>query len=316
LRCAVGETSGVEITLKSTNGEKKIGILDNGLGTGRVRTVTSKDTAVVGVVLVHGTLTHGSDENRKVELVNELVDFLNNTVADSTRVDEDDGALSSVHGLEDLLDNEVLVSGIVLGLREVDRGIEAGTLNLLLDHIGGDHNVNGTRAEPARAEGSIDLLSNLGGLVELGNVARDLRAHVGKDIEVTVAKSVVKKHLVALRDGRGASNNVDHGNMLRVRSSNTVDGRELTNTEGGDESSHLGNTGVSIGSVGSVELVNAANPLEVTLRKIVESDKVVVAGNTVNRSNADLVESLEEVLSHINGLLEAAVAHDCGLFGR
>lgn len=66
----------------------------------------------------------------------------------------------------------------------------------------------------------------------------------------------------------------------------------------------------------SVELVNAANPLEVTLRKIVESDEVVVAGNTVNRSNADLVESLEEVLSHINGLLEAAVAHDCGLFGR
>lgn len=254
LRCAVGETGGVEITLESTNGEKEIGILDNGLGTGRVRTVTSKDTTVVGVVLVHSTLTHGSDENRKVELVNELVNFLNNTVADSTRVDEDDGALSSVHGLEDLLDNEVLVSGIVLGLREVDRGVETGTLNLLLDHIGRDHDVNGTRAEPARAKSSIDLLSNLGGLVELGNVARDLRAHVGKDIEVTVAKSVVKKHLVALRDGRGASNNVDDGNVLRVRSGNTVDGRKLTNTEGGDESSHLGNTGVSIGSVGCKSL--------------------------------------------------------------
>lgn len=66
----------------------------------------------------------------------------------------------------------------------------------------------------------------------------------------------------------------------------------------------------------SVELVNAANPLEVALRKIVEGDEVVVTGNTVNRSNADLVESLEEVLSHINGLLEAAAAHDCGLFGR
>jgi hypothetical protein len=315
LRCAVGETSGVEITLESTNGEKKIGILDNGLGTGRVRTVTSKDTAVVGMVLVHGTLTHGSDENRKVEFVNELVNFLNNTVADSTRVDEDDGALSSVHGLEDLLDNEVLVSGIVLGLRQVDRGIEAGTLNLLLDHIGRDHDVDRTRAEPAGAESSIDLLGNLRGLIEFGDVARDLRTHVGKDVKVTVAESVVKKHLVTLRDGRGASNNVDNRNMLRVRSSNTIDGRELTNAEGGDESSHLGDAGVTIGSVGSIELINTADPLEVALRKIVESDEVVIAWNAVNRSNADLVESLEEVLSHVNRLLEAAVAHDCELIG-
>lgn len=43
---------------------------------------------------------------------------------------------------------------------------------------------------------------------------------------------------------------MDNGDVLRVRSSNTVDGRELSNTEGGDESSHLGNTGVAIGSIG------------------------------------------------------------------
>jgi hypothetical protein len=65
----------------------------------------------------------------------------------------------------------------------------------------------------------------------------------------------------------------------------------------------------------SIELINTADPLEVALRKIVEGDEVVIAWNTVNRSNADLVESLEEVLSHVNGLLEAAVAHDCGLVG-
>jgi hypothetical protein len=339
LRCAVGETSGVEITLQSTNGEKEIRVLDNGLGTSRVRAVTSKDTTIVGVVLVHCALAHGGDKDREVELVNKLVNFFDNTVADSARVDEDDRALGGVHGLEDLVNNKVLVARVVLGLRKVNGGVETGTLNLLLDHIGRDHDVDGTRAEPAGAESSVDLLGNLRGLVELGDVAGDLRAHVGKDVEVTVAESVVKKHLVTLRDGRGASNNVDDRNVLRVRSSNTVDGRELANTECGDESSHFGNTSVAIGSVGcklllvngvmmklfrwsgvmmkltSIELVNTADPLEVALRKIVEGDEVVITGNTVNRSNADLVESLEEVLSHVNGLLKAAVAHGCGLIG-
>jgi 2-oxo-4-hydroxy-4-carboxy--5-ureidoimidazoline (OHCU) decarboxylase len=66
----------------------------------------------------------------------------------------------------------------------------------------------------------------------------------------------------------------------------------------------------------SVKLVNTADPLEVALRKIVEGDEVVVTGNTVNRSNTDFVETLEEVFSHVNWLLEVGVAHDCGLIGR
>lgn len=281
-----------------------------------MRAVTSEDTTIVGVVLVHSTLTHGGNKDGKVELVNELVNLLDNTVTDSTRVDKDDRALSGVHSLEDLINDEVLVTGVVLRLRQVDGGVKPSTLNLLLDHIGRDHDVDGTRAEPASAESSIDLLGNLGGLVELGDVARDLSAHVGKDIKVTVSESVVKKHLVTLRDGRRASNNVDDGDVLGVRASNTVDGRELTNTEGGDESSHLGDTGISISSVGSVKLVNTADPLEVALRKIVEGDEVVVTGNTVNRSNTDFVETLEEVFSHVNWLLEVGVAHDCGLIGK
>jgi len=281
-----------------------------------MRTVTSEDTTIVGVVLVHSTLTHGGDKDGKVELVDELVNLLDNTVADSTRVDKNDRALSSVHSLEDLFNDKVLVSGVVLRLRQVDRGVKSSTLNLLLDHVGRDHDVDGTRAEPASAESSIDLLGNLGGLVEFGDVARDLSAHVGKDIKVTVSESVVKKHLVTLRDGRRASNNVDDGDVLGVRASNTIDGRELTNTEGGDESSHLGDTGISISSVGSVKLVNATDPLEVALRKIVEGDEVVVAGNTVNRSDADFVETSEEVFSHVDWLLEVRVAHDCGLTGK
>lgn len=281
-----------------------------------MRAVASEDTTIVWVVLVHSTFTHGGNKDGKVELVNELVNLLDNTMADSTRIDKDDRALSSVHSLEDLINDEVLVTGVVLRLRQVDGGVKSSTLNLLLDHIGRDHDVDGARAEPASAESSIDLLGNLGGLVELGDVARDLSAHVGKDIKVTVSESVVKKHLVTLRDGRRASNNVDDGDVLGVRASNAVDGRELTNTEGGDESSHLGDTCISISSVGSVKLVNTADPLEVALRKIVEGDEVVVAGNTVNRSNTDFVETLEEVFSHVNWLLEVGGAHDCGLTGK
>lgn len=192
MRCAVGETSGIEVTLQGTNGEKEIRFLDNGLGTRRMRAVTGKDTAIVGVVLVYCTLTHGGNKYREVELVNKLVNLFDNTVADGAGVDQDHRALGGVHGLEDLVNNKVLVARVVLWLRQVNRGVEASALNLFLDHVGRNHDVDRTRAEPAGAESSVDLFGNLRRLVELGDVARDLRAHVGKDVKVTVAESVVK----------------------------------------------------------------------------------------------------------------------------
>jgi hypothetical protein len=159
----------------------------------------------------------------------------------------------------------------------------------------------------------VDLAGDLGGVVEFGDLARNLGAHVGEDVEVAIAKSVVKEHTVALGDGRGAANNVDNGNMFRVGTGQAIDGGKLAHTKSGDEGRDLGDSGITIGGVSSIELVDAANPLEAAVREIVEGNEVVVAWNAVDGAHTDFVESLEEVLASIDRLLESLnsfVGHD------
>jgi hypothetical protein len=82
----------------------------------------------------------------------------------------------------------------------------------------------------------VNLGGDLGGFVEFGYIARDLGAHVGKDIEVAIAEGMVEQHTIALRDGRGAADDVYDWDMLGKGTCNSIDGGELTNSEGGDES--------------------------------------------------------------------------------
>jgi hypothetical protein len=247
---SVGETGSVEVTLESANGDEQIRLLDDLLDSGRMRSLTSKDTTIVGVVFVHSALAHGGDKDGELELVDELMHLLDDTMTDGTSINQDDRSGSSVHGLEDLLDDKVLALGVVLRLCHVDGGLKASTLDLFLNHIGGEHDVDGAGLEPASAESVINLLSNLGRLVELGHVAGDLGAHVGEDVEVAIAESVVEKHLIALGDGGRAANDVDDGDVLGEGTGEAIDGRKLTDTKGGDESSNLGDSGVAIGSIG------------------------------------------------------------------
>jgi hypothetical protein len=54
----------------------------------------------------------------------------------------------------------------------------------------------------------------------------------------------------------------------------------------------------------SIEFVHAANPSETTCRQIVQSDKVVVTGKTMDRANANFMESSKEILGNVHRLLE------------
>jgi hypothetical protein len=54
-----------------------------------------------------------------------------------------------------------------------------------------------------------------------------------------------------------------------------------------------------------IELVHAADPAEAGFGKVVQSHQVEVAWKAVNRPDADLMESPEEILGNIDGLLEA-----------
>jgi len=89
---------------------------------------------------------------------------------------------------------------------------------------------------------------------------------------------------------------VNDRDIFRVCACNRVDCRELTDTESSDEGRDTLYTGIAVCCVTCVELVAVADPLEAVFGDVVESNKVVVAGNTVNRLDADLLETSEEVL--------------------
>lgn len=132
---------------------------------------TSINTSVVGMVLVDGTLAHWGHEHGEVGLVDELVNFLDDAMSDSTGINKNDGMLGSGKVFEDLGDDEVFGFGVIFGFRHVNGGREAGTFDLGLDHIGGEHDVDGLGTEPAGLQGVIDLVCDLGGVVELGHLA-------------------------------------------------------------------------------------------------------------------------------------------------
>lgn len=214
-----------------------------------MRAVTGVNTAIVAVGLIHGALAHGSDKDWEVGLVNELMNLIHNTMSNSTSIDKKDRLLSSIDSLEHFLNDKVLLLEVIVRLRHVNGGVESGALNLGLDHIGREHDVDGPREQPARSQGMVNLLSNLGGVVELGDLARDLGAHVGKDVEVAIAEGVVQQEVVALGDGGGAADNVHDGDVLGVGAGDAIDGRELADAKGGDEGGELAHSGITIGSV-------------------------------------------------------------------
>lgn len=60
-----------------------------------------------------------------------------------------------------------------------------------------------------------------------------------------------------------------------------------------------------------VELVDASHPLDTGFREIVQRHEVEVAGEPVEGANPDLVEPREEILGHVDGLLQALGSDVC-----
>ena len=351
LRGAVREAAGVEVRLyavsqthchrrksadnpylESSDGKDQVRRLHHILCLARIRPLAGVETAIVAVLFIDGALAHGCDERGQVGLFDEIMDLLEDAVADSAGIHEDYRPLGLAQTPDHDIDDVVLLFRVVAWLRKVNRLLQPSPLDLGLDAIGRQHDVDGARPDPTLTQSIVDLVGNLGRIVELGDVAGDLRAHVGEDVEVAVAEGVVQEHAVPLGDGGGAADDMDDGNVLGEGTGDAIDGGELADAEGGDEGGDALDAGVTVGGISwigvragwskevwdtyvgsltSVELIDAADPGQVTRREIVECDEVVVARDAMNGTDTELVQAGEEILGHVDGLLEALHAELC-----
>lgn len=93
---------------------------------------------------------------------------------------------------------------------------------------------------------------------------------------------MVEESTILLRDGGWVANNVYNWHVLRVSTSNCIDGRELSHTECRYESRNAFYSGVAISGISSIQLIAVADPFQADLWNVVESDKVVVARDAVD----------------------------------
>lgn len=61
---------------------------------------------------------------------------------------------------------------------------------------------------------------------------------------------------------------------------------------------------VAISCIASVQLIAISNPIKTSLCNVVEGHQIVVSGYTMNSSDTNFMQTLEEVLGHVNWLLQ------------
>lgn len=89
--------------------------------------------------------------------------------------------------------------------------------------------------------------------------------------------------------GVGPTNYANHRQVLTVSSSNSVEDTKPTNGEGNYARANALGARVAIGSIASVELITAANKVEVWLGyEVIEKCEVEVTGHREHVSHADL----------------------------
>lgn len=54
----------------------------------------------------------------------------------------------------------------------------------------------------------------------------------------------------------------------------------------------------------SIELIAVADPVEIALGQVVQGSEIVVTGNAMDRTYADLMKTPEEVLGEIHGIFQ------------
>lgn len=85
---------------------------------------------------------------------------------------------------------------------------------------------------------------------------------VGKDIEITIAQSVMEQHAVLLRKSRWSADYVDNRHIFSIRASNTIERRQFTNAKRGAHGRDTFDASISICGIRSSKLVSIPYPLQ------------------------------------------------------
>jgi hypothetical protein len=120
-----------------------------------------------------------------------------------------------------------------------------------------------------------------------------------EEIELAVAESVVHGAARGLGGTVGHPHEMKDGKMLGIGSGDAGEGAEFSDTIRCAQGADSIDASVSVGGVGGVELVTAADPANV----LVEADGIVygkriVAGHSEDIADADIVQALQNVLNY------------------
>lgn len=174
------------------------------------------------------------------------MDFVKDAVTLGTRIDKDNGVFGGVEIFEDDIDHVVLFISLVRRIFEMKRRIESFSLNLLLHHVCRQGDVDGPGLNPAFSNSMIDQCGCFVRVGQFGHGAGYVLAHVGKDLEVAIAKGVMEKHAISLRECGWCADNVDDGNVFRVATSNCIEKTQLPNAKSCNDSGYAFDSCVAV----------------------------------------------------------------------
>nr|CAA62648.1 L3135 [Saccharomyces cerevisiae] len=105
---------------------------------------------------------------------------------------------------------------------------------------------------------------------------------------------MMQQQLLSLRRDGWNTNNVQNTDMFSVRTGNTIQSRQFTNTEGGNNTGHTLDTSVTISSIGSVQFVSVTSPSHTfDFIKLIQKRQVKVTWQTEDGVTVDLAQSFK-----------------------
>ncbi len=113
-------------------------------------------------------------------------------------------------------------------------------------------------------------------------------------LEVAVAEGVVHDTAGALGILGRRADDVDHRDVLGVTAGNGIGRRQFADAEGGDQGGHTPQPAVAVGGVTGVELVGAADPVDLRVSQdVVEKLQLIVAGNAEDLGHPEFGEPVQ-----------------------